>query len=544
MPATPDAELRTKTLTSKKMPAQNYQILWWTSPPTPPPYSPYATSAQTVVDPEQGEGAWLPFTLNDCGLPYTCTFSEDRQALAESASVVLFAGSKLNDQDRPTVRNETQAWVLNTGKKTVFVTVFESTVVDAVIKPPPVSLSEKNRLRGLAKEQGGKAPAVWVTNDRQSDAVNGTVSECFDAPSGRESYIKELLKMMDIDIYGGCMENTVRPVHADTQKPWTAVEIMEGYKFVFALEPVNCEDYVSQGLADALKAGAIPIVDGPKDYSRFTPAPNAFVQLNTFISPELLAQELDSMDRDDTLYMDRLNYRIHGLESAAGTLSSSSSSTSSSEATNRSQLSSLFLENFSRQASKDTVATEAESSHSNKWEPNRHGAYCGICQLAHDLAEKEYDWTAHTSRVDSTAASGSPCESMPRYLPGLPVQMKAYDEYLQQENERKIHKGQSASADGGDRSTATHSVKVTVDLTKNVSDSSVWIQTEDNQSKAQEFSQIGSHSPTLEVNYLLLLILVLGVGMLTVALIPRDEHESMSLERMMLHELGEDLLYD
>lgn len=111
-------------------------------------------------------------------------------------------------------------------------TVFESTMMEVVTAPPKISLQEKNRLRALGKDQGGKAPAAWIVLDNESNeeavGTGSATGECFatiaadaadakDAPSGRESYVRELQKLMDIDIYGGCMGNTVWPVHEDTQ---------------------------------------------------------------------------------------------------------------------------------------------------------------------------------------------------------------------------------------------------------------------------------------------------------------------------------------
>lgn len=75
--------------------------------------------------------------------------------------------------------------------------------------PPRVDLQEKNRLRRLGKENGGRASAVWITTNEGG--------ECMDAPSGRENYVRELVMVMDVDIYGPCMNNSVWPVHPDTQ---------------------------------------------------------------------------------------------------------------------------------------------------------------------------------------------------------------------------------------------------------------------------------------------------------------------------------------
>ncbi|KAF9565137.1 Alpha 1,3 fucosyltransferase [Mortierella alpina] len=652
MPATPvqaERESRARILKSKKMPVQDYPVLWWTEPPSQPPRAHHTDTLDANNSPTVGPGAWLPFTLGDCGLPYTCTFSNDRETLSDSANVVLFTGSKLDRANMPsTHRNKTQAWVLNqvlgprysitpedalpfthswshTFGSDFVETVFASTMMEVVTAPPKISLQEKNRLRALGKDQGGKAPAAWIVLDNESNeeavGTGSATGECFattaaadaaakDAPSGRESYVRELQKLMDIDIYGGCMGNTVWPVHEDTQKPWSAEEIMRQYKFVFVLERVNCEDYVTRSLADALMAGVVPIVDGPQDYSRFAPTSNAFIQLNKFISPELLAQELDAMDRDDALYQQRISYKNNNNNNnddkmEPGSQRKAPLSSVDSVSPTLQTLSPLFLNTFRHRPSKDVLTTSGTTGIGSsvehdqaEWEPNRHGAYCGICQLAHDLAEKEYDWKAHEDRAEkrkavvsgsisesasaSASSGGGVCESVPRYLPGLPTQMAAYDEYLQREQHLQPENHEGVEYDNP--LTKLQSVKVTVDMAapheqppfgKLISSSSssstsssaaaiVYHGQEELGSDDGLLSlRAGSPHPALnaEVTFLLLLILVLSLGALAVAwatsknarrlmswpwrrLYYSKIPQEISLERIMLDELGEDLLYD
>ncbi|KAF9959952.1 Alpha-(1,3)-fucosyltransferase 11 [Mortierella alpina] len=673
MPAKPvqaadGASSGSRTLKSKKMPVQDYPVLWWTDPPSPPPArSRHASALLDAKAPAMriGSGAWLPFTLGDCGLPYTCTFSNDRGTFSDtnsSVNVVLFTGSKLDRADMPpNPRNESQAWVLNDVLKprsssaridqdrmpdlqdvlpfthtwshrfgSDFVeTVFESTVMEAVTAPAKINLSEKNRLRALGKEQGGRAPAAWIVLDHESDdaatSSSSVPAECVDAaadeaPSGRENYVRELQKLMDIDIYGGCLGNTPWPVHSDTQKPWSSEEIMREYKFVFVLERVNCEDYVTRSLADALIAGVVPIVDGPRDYSRFAPSPEAFLQLNTFISPELLAQELDALDRDDALYQKRLAYRTMADPGPRQQAEPATAAAATEGSPTAQALSPLFMDTFRHRPSKDVLtattegATEAGSSLPYRngdvgdaddaddragWEPNRHGAYCGICQLAHGLAEREFDWKAHEDRMEnrkaiassSSSSLGAACESVPRYLPGLPAQMAAYDEYLQREHAKQVNSEESAAGGlkenendkEGTPSAKAQSVKVTVNMDPHAQPPfGTLISSSSSSSSSSAAAAIVYHgheqlepdegllslrtsashpSVSVEVAFLLLLILVLSVGALVVAWatsknmrrlmswpwrrlyyskIPQD----VSLERIMLDELGEDLLYD
>lgn len=104
-----------KTLSSKKMP--EYSILWWTRPPPSAVPKTVDRADAPVFDPV------LPLSIGDCGLPYTCHFTNDRSILSNQGSVVLFRGSYLEANDLPPLMpanggdaKGNHAWVLNTGK--------------------------------------------------------------------------------------------------------------------------------------------------------------------------------------------------------------------------------------------------------------------------------------------------------------------------------------------------------------------------------------------------------------------------------------------
>ncbi|KAG0279146.1 Alpha-(1,3)-fucosyltransferase 11 [Linnemannia exigua] len=417
-------------------------------------------------------------------------------------------------------------------------------------------------------------------------------------------------------------------------------EIMAYYKFAFALERVNCQDYVTQHLADALTVGAVPIVDGPADYSRFLPSAIAFIQVHAFIAPEQLAQEIDRLDRNDTLYIERMWYRRGHVGSGNGSEVVTEGEGSGSGGTGR-VISALFRETFGgAPESALAMLPSATTTTMRRWTPDQHGVHCGICQLAHNLAKNTYNWTAHTQQraeisnsYNNNNNSSSPtlgCESEPRYLPGLPAQMQAYDTFLESENDQAVLRQQQEmetlrqkqeqqeqeeqDLGQGDTTvmdpTNVHVVNVTVSFNShNESDSSSNnatnqssiihqpsvvvlhqdVTSHDSSKSLQHLSEgdpaynsdntfayatqdLGDSATTLplsEVYYLLLLILAMFVGVGALVLIlsksarqkllwpwrhlfykklprddPRDAAAPLSLERIMLRELGEDLLYD
>ncbi|KAG0027494.1 Alpha-(1,3)-fucosyltransferase 11 [Podila clonocystis] len=653
-------EEKRKTLISKKMPSEivasttplpDYPILWWTDVPT-------------------AEQAYLQ--TDDCGLPYTCTWTQDR-SLLDQTTVLVFAGSVLDPSDTlpPTPRNTSQAWVLyavppfsaiqnpemddvlpslglthawsnsaqadfvvdtfldqeaplattTTTTTTTTATVATSTpdamdgpslaeirsvagddggqrvtgigawpvsvgpeqgendgkikraepaasgpigsILEEVVKAPWVDLAEKNRMRKLNKEQGGKAAVAWIV--RKQPGADCSVP----SKSGRENYVKELLKVMDVDIY----------------VPYTEQEVIADYKFYLALESANCQDYVTNSLVQALAVGTVPIVDGPKNYDRFSPSGTALIRVDSFLAPELMATELNALDQEDTDYLARLSYRALKVTNVI--------------MPPQTALSSLFVDTFKFAFSGSPITATVDAMKA-VYRHDRNGAHCGICQLAHDLAVSQYDWSS--SATASVTNRVGVCEREPRYLPGLPGQMQAYEEYVQKEQEYHVLPKLSPPDIALDSSMApsvpidtsnSHSVNVTVALLHNDSSTEGWIDPtvhieQNNKPPPQSTSptpqeQLSiealtskdgvpmSTPPPSEIVYLalLILVLVLGVGALLLATskearriatwpfrhlfykkVPMHDrreaqrHQQMSLERIMLSELGEDLLYE
>lgn len=134
---------------------------------------------------------------------------------------------------------------------------------------------------------------------------------------------------------------------------------MGRYKFYFSIENSNCNDYVSEKIERPYAVGVVPILDGPKDYSRFLATNHSSIRVDDFATPEQLAHHIQELDQDDAAYMKYLDYK---------------NSTTPIE----SLLSPNLLETFD----------VAEGT----WGPDEPGARCGVCKLAHDMAEGTYQF--------------------------------------------------------------------------------------------------------------------------------------------------------
>jgi len=99
------------------------------------------------------------------------------------------------------------------------------------------------------------------------------------------------------------------PQSKDDAKEMSDEEMVSHYKFYLVLENTNCEDYVMEKLWRPLAVGSVPVVDDPKDYSRFKPAAKSLIVDDDFGSPAALAAFLRRLDQDDEAYEEYLSYR-------------------------------------------------------------------------------------------------------------------------------------------------------------------------------------------------------------------------------------------
>ncbi|KAK3835938.1 MAG: hypothetical protein JOS17DRAFT_526314 [Linnemannia elongata] len=331
---------------------KEYPILWWTK-----------WFGETR---EEGR------VINNCGLPYTCKFTLDRNKFDES-KVIIFHAPSFFTIDDPTVdkaKADGKALLLNTleapqsfqinsqwtdifthlwsysfGTADFVESYFLSgrgkgSFIESILAKPMYTIQEKNAFRK------DLAPIAWV------------VSNCR-ARNGRHHYVEQLLKYVNIDIYGKCMRNKDWPVHPDG-RAFEPQEVIGRYKFYLSIENNNCDDYVTEKIQRPYSAGVVPILDGPKDYSRFLATNHSSIRLDDFTTSQHLAQRILELDQDDAAYMKYLDYK---------------ESTTPIE----SLLHPKLLETFDVQGT---------------WGPDGDGARCGICKMARDMAEGVYQFNS------------------------------------------------------------------------------------------------------------------------------------------------------
>jgi hypothetical protein len=100
---------------------------------------------------------------------------------------------------------------------------FQSTFLMSYFSPHIMDIVNRPLPKEFMKTKTARAPILWIA--RNCNANNG-----------RHHYIKELMKYIDVDSYGTCLNNVDFPDKSRT-------DLMSEYKFYLAVENSNCDNY-------------------------------------------------------------------------------------------------------------------------------------------------------------------------------------------------------------------------------------------------------------------------------------------------------------
>ena len=149
----------------------------------------------------------------------------------------------------------------------------------------------------------GAEPTPLPAVGSRSKAVAWIVSHCKTA-SGRELYVEQLKRFIDVDVYGRC--GTLRcPPKAECHRM-----VGHHYHFYLAFENSQCRDYVTEKLYLPLRYGLVPVVLGDNRtlYEEMAP-PGSFIHIDDFAGPQQLAEYLHYLMTNRTAFSQYFDWR-------------------------------------------------------------------------------------------------------------------------------------------------------------------------------------------------------------------------------------------
>ncbi|ELT99121.1 hypothetical protein CAPTEDRAFT_66605, partial [Capitella teleta] len=125
------------------------------------------------------------------------------------------------------------------------------------------------------------------------------VSNC-QFTSGREYYVKEMQKHLDVDIYGHCGKDLVCGEFGELRVDCVK-EFISKYKFYLAYENSFCDNYYTEKLTKMIDVDTIPVVMGWVNFTSVL-QPGTFIDVRDFPSVKALTEYLNYLDQNDTAF--------------------------------------------------------------------------------------------------------------------------------------------------------------------------------------------------------------------------------------------------
>nr|Q6NTZ6.2 RecName: Full=Alpha-(1,3)-fucosyltransferase 10; AltName: Full=Fucosyltransferase X; Short=Fuc-TX; Short=FucT-X; AltName: Full=Galactoside 3-L-fucosyltransferase 10; Short=Fucosyltransferase 10 [Xenopus laevis] len=271
---------------------------------------------------------WSPLTgengrLGQCGTD-TCFFTINRTYLQDPMTkAILFYGTDFNIDSLPLPRKSSHEWALfhEESPKNNYklfhepaITLFNHTATFSRHSHMPLT---SQYLEGL---QALKSTDYLVSVEKKNvlrkrlSPLAYVQSDC-DPPSDRDTYVQELMKYIAVDSYGECLHNKDLPQQVNNPSFMDDSQfhhILGQYKFILAFENAVCEDYITEKLWRPLKLGAVPVYFGAPNVEDWLPSNKSAIIVSRFSHPKDLAAYIKKLDKNDTLYMQFIEWKLHG----------------------------------------------------------------------------------------------------------------------------------------------------------------------------------------------------------------------------------------
>lgn len=142
------------------------------------------------------------------------------------------------------------------------------------------------------------------------------VSNCV-TPIRRENFVQELVKYVDIDVYGGSRCKIKDYSRDPCKSSICKKKLYSSYKFYLSFENTKCDYYITEKYYKLYEPDMIfsvdivPIVMGPslEDYLRVAPDNHSFIFAEAFDSPKSLADYLIYLDSNQTAYNEYFKWK-------------------------------------------------------------------------------------------------------------------------------------------------------------------------------------------------------------------------------------------
>jgi hypothetical protein len=236
-----------------------------------------------------------------------CRLSRDRARLHE-ADVVVFHIPTL-EQGFSLRKPPGQRWIAWSMESQVnyprladpdFMRRFDYTMTYRLDSDFPTLYVGPSLLTNLGRPPQDKteaAPAVYVASSPYNQ-------------SGRNEYVRELMRHLQVDSYGRVLHNRSLPEDRGRE---TKLATIARYRFTLAFENSITDDYVTEKFFDPLVAGSVPVYRGASNVQCFAPGDHCYINVADCRDPAELAEYLLHLCAHPAQYAEYLTWKDRDL---------------------------------------------------------------------------------------------------------------------------------------------------------------------------------------------------------------------------------------
>ncbi|CAH2106151.1 unnamed protein product [Euphydryas editha] len=138
-------------------------------------------------------------------------------------------------------------------------------------------------------------------------------SDC-ETATERDAYVKELMKFIEIDSYGACLNNKEMPKkfredYLNNLNEEEFLHYISRYMFVVAIENGVCDDYVTEKFWRAIKIGTVPIYFGSPTIRDWLPNNKSAILIEDFPRPKQMSDYLKMLLNNNNLYEEYVTHK-------------------------------------------------------------------------------------------------------------------------------------------------------------------------------------------------------------------------------------------
>ena len=237
--------------------------------------------------------------------PVACEVTANRSRAKDVHAFVVHARDP-----RPLPPSKNVPWIL---------TSLENPVYTPVLTKPEY-MSQFHLLRSYRLDSDFPTPLFKKPNLDPpvpfSNKTGGIMAAFSNCERVRTEYLRQLIKYVPVDSYGGCLHNKdglTQRYKSDFKG--LKSKLQRTYKLSITFFNQDCDYFVDDQILHALNAGSVPVVMSTDKIYEFLPGnlKNSIVNVRDFKSPQKLAERLKFLMNNETEYNKYLEWKTKGL---------------------------------------------------------------------------------------------------------------------------------------------------------------------------------------------------------------------------------------